>query len=224
MQNIDAWEIYCYWMGEMIEVFYETLKLESLDTYTLEAAFKKYLIENRTLLLRNEELEKMSKLLKLESFNPKDDRAQLERDIVRARNEAKQSLIVQRDTLIEIGSIIEIIQDAHPELSRLRIMAKILTQLMGVLSDGEAVDWEQQLVLMQLLHEEMGIISALNCSGSFERAKLAFAVQTATSLMKNRYGIDEILSMALKWHDSDKLKHFHKTVSKILQLLSIPFA
>lgn len=212
LQNIDAWEYYGFWMAEEVEIILEKLSLESLDTYTLEAYLKDYLIESRAMLARNAELEVTENILKLGALRhlldfplkPEDDVAALERALIKTRHEAKQRLIVQQGSLFQIARVIEVIQGVHPELMALKRMAKILAKLMGSqlkISGLSSIRWGQKLMLMQLLHEEMGVFSALNCDTGLERTSLGFAVQAATSIMKEACGVEAALDLALNWDE-----------------------
>lgn len=246
VQNIDAWEYYNFWMAEEIEKIFEKLKLESLDTYTLEAYLKDYLIESRTMLARNGELEVTENILRLGAIRqmidfplrPEDDTATLEKSLIRARNEAKKRLIVQQGSLFQIARIIEVIEESHPELAGLKRKAKILTKLMGSqleIPGLSAIGWGQKLMLMQLLHEEMGIISALSCDTGLERTSLGLAVQAATSILKKNCGVDEALGLALNWDEvvvpsannskwTSLANHFRQNVLKCLEQLCLPLS
>ena len=185
LQNIDAWEMYCYWMNEEIEVILEKIPLEFMDTYTLEARLKDFVHEIHSSLLRNLELDIQSDILKIGSMSnlikfpvsEKEDIVVLEKSLVKARHEALPGLRVQYETLGEIVRVVEIIESSHPEFISLKYKASILKEWM----DGQigvtgvpTISWAKQILLMQLLHEELGIVTVVNSNSGHDRTCLAF--------------------------------------------------
>lgn len=213
MQNIDAWEMYCYWMNEEIEIILEKIPLESMDAYTLEAHLKDFVHEVRSSLLRNLEKDiesdvlKIGALRKLLKFPVKEneDIVELERRLIRARHEARPGLQVQYATLVEIARVINIIEDSHPELVTLKYQATLLLEMMdGHLGiEGKTkISWTKQILLMQLLHEDLGIVTTLNSATGLDRTSLAFGAVLAVSLLKQRHPKDQVIDLVSNWDEN----------------------
>lgn len=161
LQNIDAWEIYCYWMGEEIEFCEELLKLEQAEAYTLEACLKEYLIELRGLLLRNEEAKKEEKLLKIGEALEENELS-LERDVVRARTGGSDTLLILKQILEKIEKSIEFLNHPHPQLKRLRTGCRLLSALLENFFNPVDLNRKQQVNLLQRFHHELEVISVLS--------------------------------------------------------------
>lgn len=224
MQNIDAWETYCYWMNEEIEIILEKIPLESMDTYTMEAHLKDFVHEVRSSLLRNVEKDIESDVLKIGALRnfikfpvkENEDIVELERRLIRARHDARPCLQVQYATLAEIARVINIIEDSHPELVTLKYQARLLTEMMdGHLGiEGKPkISWTKQLLLMQLLHEDLGIVTALNCDTGLDRTSLAFGIVLAISLLKQRHPKDQVIDLALNWDEN--IREVNREISKV---------
>ena len=236
MHNIDAWESYCFWMTEEIEQLIAWAQYDAIDFYTLEAHFKDFIIEERANILRQTEWDVQGLILKLGALRKEfdfplvvgEDTFSIEKKLMQARSETKQRLTVQYGILKEIARIIGIIEKAHPELLRLKRKAQLLSLLMGShlgLEGVPSLAWEQQLMVMQLLHEELDIITGLNCSTGMERTSLAFAVQEAISLIKQAHGVDSALDLALHWEEEGELANpFREIVVAVLDQLCAPLS
>lgn len=205
LQNIDAWEIYCYWLHEVMERILETFHLESMDVYTLQALLLGFVREVRATLLMSEEADVTETLLQLGGVRgllekkTEAESISLEKILVKRRGEEHEELTVQCETLSKIVPVIEAIEQSHRELGPLKWQASILQHLLGPqldLATPLPIGWIERLILLQLIHEELGIVTSVSAD---ERAWVAFAVQLATAILREKHSLEELLDMALHW-------------------------
>lgn len=211
--NIDAWEMYCYWLSESIENFLESISLEDLTTYTLEGVMKDFLHEVRTSLVRSlhrgvsEALLKIGALQGLIDYpiNEKEDIVELEKNVIRARNAAKSELQNQYALLTEIEAVITAIESDHKQFIPLKRQAGVLRLLFGHAVDAKEsprISWVQQSMLMPLLHHELGVITAMNCDTGLDRTNILFAIHISMHLMQCRFSFEALMDMAITWNES----------------------
>lgn len=203
LQNIDGWETYCFWLAEEAERILEQIPLEALDSYTLEAVLKNFVHEVRTAILRYEELETAEnllrigvhrKLLSLPIPTP-ESLVDYEKRVIRARTDARGRLAIQQEILAEAARLIGIIEKAHPELLAFEREALLLSHL---LQEGER-SWGSRFMLLQLLNQELGVISSVQDDAHADRAGVSFALQIALGVLKQTTPVQELIQLALKW-------------------------
>ncbi len=213
LQNVDACRIYCNWIAQVVEKVLNKIKLEELDSYTLEAHLKNFIIEDEAMQLRHKELNEEETVLKLGALQnfysfplaPQDATFALEKQLVRGRAEIEQRLKVQLETLAQIVDIIPIIESAHPNLTSLKRLVLLARPLLNRLFEAQippSITWGQQLMLLQLLHEEMDIATILSCDTGLQRTQMAFSVMAAISLFKEKYGIQKTVELVLNWNET----------------------
>lgn len=208
--NSGAWETYCRWINEEIEVILQNIPLESMDSYTLEAYLKNFNHEISSELLRNLERDIQNVLLKMGAihqmiefpFKETDTTIDLEKRLIKARSEVRRLLKFQYDTLCQIEHIIPIIEDSHPSFLPLKYKVTLFRALIENqldIPDVTPPSWTQMLMLLQLLHEELGVLTVINCDTGLDRTSMAFAVMLSTSLIKQHFPKEKIMDAALHW-------------------------
>ncbi|MCE5318866.1 MAG: hypothetical protein LLG04_16080 [Parachlamydia sp.] len=251
LQNIDAWETYCYWLHEEMERVLETFHLESMEIYTLQALLLDFVHEVRATLLLSEEAEVKETLLKLGGVRQLLDKKSevesiaLEKILVRTRGDVREKLTVQHETLSKMVPVIAAIEQGHRELIPLKWQASILEHLLGPQLDIPKLEphgWIQKLILLQLFHEELEIAT---CVSSDERSFVAFAVHIAAAILRQKNSFQLLLDMGMHWkdlvgnidkaflkhgesygehlNDLERLtEHFRQIVVEVLERLCIP--
>lgn len=235
LENVEGFQSYAYWIAEEMELVQESILTDSLDTYTLEAHMQDFIHEVRATMLRNEEwgiaqlMVKIKKLRQQANSLTQGERAELfnlEKTLLKAHVETRRRLTAQYRTLISISSVIETIEASHSNFLGLKRQAQLLAKLLGPhldLPDASSITWVQQLFIMQLLHEEMGVISALNCNTGLDRTHLAFAIQLAVAVLKTHYSVDELIDLAVDWNKACPcFEVFQKCVLEILEKICVP--
>lgn len=232
--NSEGWEVYCFWLHEEMERILETFSLESMDIYTLQALLLDFVHEVRSSLLLSNEAEVSETLLKLGALRGLIDSPQkgivdvvaLEKLLVKRRNEAYEGLKVQYETLVKIVSTIESIESSHPNLVRFKGQAHILSLLLGA-QLTQPLGWVQRLILLQLLNDELGIISTVSSYTGFDRTSIAFSVLMATALLRQEKTFEQVTSLAMNWNQPDteqaELKErFKRLFLELIERLCIP--
>lgn len=213
LQNVDAWETYCYWLHEEMEKILEKIPLESMDEYTLQALLLDFVHEVRASLLLSSEVDVAETLLKegalrkLLDVEYQGESIALEKILVKRRHEARDELVVQYETLGKMVSVIATIEKDHPEFISLKWQAMILERLLGSQLDhplpgGWPGGWIEKLILLQLFHEALGIVSVVSCDTGWGRTHVAFAIQATVAILRQTRPMEKLLDMALHWNET----------------------
>jgi hypothetical protein len=211
--NVKGWGTYCKWINEEITLILQNIPLESMDSYTLEALFKNFNHEIDSQLLRNLEKEIQEVQLKVgglyELFqHPCEASAtiiSLEKIIIKARSEIRRLLKFQYDTLEEIARIIPIIEESHPNFTSFKNKAFILNNLIKnhlEIPEAKTPSRFQELMLLQLLNEELGVLTVINSGKGLGRPSLATAVMLTISLLKQNNPLEKLIDLALDWNQT----------------------
>lgn len=216
LHNMDACITYCGIYNEMLQRVFSGFEYDDVDAYTIEKyviafehemqspylpAVKSQIIDLQRVLFADEELAKLT-------FREKEN---VKRQILNLRQELQDMVKALFENLVEFVRIIPIIQDAHPELKSLKEKGILLKTLLG--SEIEALNqpplsFTNQQYLLQLLNDDMGIISAVHCSNGVERTNIAFAVRLAVIQLKSSTSTEQIIDLGLNWDEAhEKIHH-----------------
>lgn len=243
LQNVEAWEKYCFWLAADVEHILEKIPLEAMDTYTLEAALKDFVHEVRAVLLRNYEQDIDENILKIGALNrlipfpitPVEDIVHLEKQLIKARLRASESLKIQLQILKEITRVTKIIEKAHPELVSLERKTLLLSHLIErhLLQPPLEKTWKQDIMIAHLLHEEMDIVTAINDEIGLGRTLFILAVLIGLSALKQHYSWSTVTDLLLNWEKINHLtcdpqgqiaERLRQNILRALILFSIPMA
>ena len=209
LMNGEAWLQYCEWLCPQVETILESFKPEALDEYQLEAHLKDFTHEVHSVLVQN--LRKQSKALvlrwgelaDLEKRNPLDQQTlKIEKELIKCRMEIKEALIIRYQVLDEIRSGIIKIEEMHPELLLLKQSVLLLHGLLqSELQLAKPLGWGQRILMEQLLNDQLGVLTAVNCDTGLERTSFAFSIRLALQALQSHYPFEELVQMAMHWED-----------------------
>lgn len=213
--NMEAWAAYCSWFNDFLQVTFSELKYDAVDEYTLEG----YIVDFEHEVV-NPYLETTKKrLLELElSIGTKESAddisynevVKLEKELIVTRENLKDIIRSKYEILVEINRTIKIIEQAHPELISLKLVGELLEGLLAYEVDGPDVEippFVNQQVLHQLLNDEMGVISAVNCKHGVDRTNIAFAIRLATLQLKKLASKEDVIELAINWVETTQKVH-----------------
>lgn len=238
--NIAAYEMYCYWLAEEIELILEKFPLQRVDLYTLEAHFKDFIHEVRVSLIRHSESNFQENILaegalqgKIQLTNEeKRSSPEIERAIFRTFAEGMRRLHVQNQTLIEMYKVISSIEKAHPELVHLKRQALVLSQLLTSALDLDGdfpSSWGRTFLLVQILNRLMGVVSGINANGFMERAHMGLAVCLALTDAEGDSTPDSLIDLAVRWDapeatEKEPQKQLRKEIWRAIKEVAVPLA
>lgn len=204
--NAEACIQYGIWFCEEIESELRHFKPEASEEYTLQARFEDFCHEMRSRLLQDQIEEIQSAIVDQGKLVPdesnKSRNLMYEKIVVAGRSKFLILLDDLARILKQIAIVIESIQSMHPELQRIKIMAKIACVVMqGRLETGEAValSWGQLVLLLQMLDQKLGVISALNGYLGLERTNLVFSIRLALAEISTQYSDEELFLLCTRW-------------------------
>ncbi len=204
--NAQAGATYCKWVCEDIEVALKSFKPEASEEYTLQASFDDFCHEVHSHLWLELKAEHNAAVLAHREAGLQGDEKrmfELEKTIVACRKMLLSGLKFQYALLVQIASGIAFIEKVHPELKGIRIAATLLHLLMGfqlLIPSATVLGWGQKMLLVQLLDQQLHVISAVNGYTGFERTNLVFSIRLALAEMSKSVSIDELLAFCLDWH------------------------
>lgn len=203
--NSEACIQYCIWICEEIETLLRRFKPEASEEYTLQARFEDFCHEIRTPFL-TDRIEELNKAIAQEEALADDAPASkikaFEKEIASNRLKLQQLMEYLSSILYEIPKVIDSIASVHPELADINIISKLAWLLMqGQLKPPETkgLSWGQLILLLQLLDQKLGVISAINGFKGLERTNLVFAIRLALAEIAPQYSDAGLLNNCLKW-------------------------
>lgn len=224
-QNLDAWEIYSYWLHEEMESILERFPLESTEIYTLQAFLLDFIHEVRGSLLQSYDNDitdlllqegQLRQLLMHPIKNLKEDALLLEKRIIKRRAKMKESLAIQSETLGKIFSTLAAIEKNHAELQRFKMQVRLLKNLLDAELNGIVLSSVEKALCLFPLHEELKIISSFSCATETHRSALLFGLYIALAVTSNKTSLDAVAAVALK--PSDTLRTlFMNVIEKLCQ-------
>ncbi|MFQ5729546.1 MAG: hypothetical protein ACE5GN_04215 [Waddliaceae bacterium] len=216
--NMDAWASYCAWYNHLLEEAFSHFLYDAADEYTLEKYLKNFRHEVYSPFLKQTRKRLVEFELLIESQETTEDVSY--RDLVDMakkrvvfRNDLHRMIRAHYDNLVEIVRLIKVIKEAHPELSQLLDIGQVLQRLLAnqvEANEGEPPSWGETQMLLQLLNDELGVVSAINGTYGLDRTNLAFAIRLSVMQMKEIFSREEVFDMVLNWEEAAK------AVNKIL--------
>ena len=240
LQNTDGWAFYCFWMAEMAEGVLEKIPLEELAVYTLEGLLKSYLHEVRTAMLHNNEAELQENSLRVAALKgqvefPVPDGVQLvdlERQLIKGRNEARERLQIQQELLGDIARVIFQLDNPQEGLARLGRAALVLSELLKKHLNLKqfGISWGQTVSLLALLNRELGCVNTLIDEDGMGQVNLAFAIQAAWAALIEKHPFVNVVQIAQQWEETPYQKGgplaeaLRQNVLEALELFCLPMA
>lgn len=195
--NTEAWVTYCRWLNEDIEEVLRTFQPEDTEEYQLQGLLEDFTHEVRSGLLESTMRQISAVLTELERENA--DSLSLEKKLVAAREHLKANLQIQKSILENIVKSIVAIESTHPELSSLKRKTNLLYQAMD-----PSLNWVQQMLILQLLDEKLGVIAAFNCDSGLERTHAAFNLRLALAALRKKYTIETLVDLIVRWPEKNQ--------------------
>lgn len=188
--NTEAWSIYCKWASEEMENRLRDFKPEDSEEYQLQARLEDFLHEVRSQFLFDLEQALISAMRSQDAATDEESFFEMEKAVASCRYQLQEFLATQANLLGLIVEGISIIQEMHPELDHLQMTCKILHRLMT-----RKLDWWQQLLLLHLLDQQLGVIPIINCQGDEERAHVVLAYRLALAELSTKRLPSEMISL-----------------------------
>jgi hypothetical protein len=230
--NSEGWMTFSRWLNEEMEATLKTFKPEAADEYQLQARLEDFGIETHSLFLNSVERELQDTLLamnRIELGEPLENQTlfSLEKKAISLRERLKTSLEIKYVLLNDIVTGIGIIEAAHPELISLKMKAFLLATLLGQEVNADEIaplTAEQQLLMLQLLNQQLRVVTAVNCDTGLDRTSIAISLMLSIAELCEQIPIDQMISMILNWDgkasgESDRLR---RCVAFNLEQLSWP--
>lgn len=227
--NIEAWMTYSEWFNEEAEKILHTFRPEAADEYQLQAVLESFGLEIHSVFDREvqQELQKslieMGRLVIGEKLEPHVTLFTLEKKVILLREKLKKTLLIKQGLLKNIVEGIEKIEEAHPELLSFKFLTNVLAILIGddLEKKGE-LTWSKKILLIQLLNQQLGVITGINCHDGLERTSVAFSLMTAIAEISPPF-LAEGLTKVILYEDNPEITHLmQKCVLANLKKLSLP--
>lgn len=229
LHNTEAWADYCAWYNELLEEAFSHFLYDAIDEYTLEAhlkdfrheVFSDFLERTRSQLLKLE-LERATNQLEGLSHS---ELVARDKEMLLSRHDMQRMVGEHYKSLVEIVRIVKIVQEAHPDLIDLNVVGRLLKALLGYEVDAPNIprpNWGIKQMILQLLNDELGVVSSVNCHHGLDKTHLAFAIRMAVLQMKELHSREEIIELALDWENSSHVDQFRECVLDNLLEFCVP--
>ena len=220
--NVEAWLDYCSWYSELLEKAFSHFVFDAIDEYTLEGQIKNFQKEVKSLFLvrSRKRLEELQSEMCSAVSRTYQDQQKAEKEMCFMRNDMQGMLLAHYEALDTIVKTIPIVEKAH--YASLKITGMILAALLGdeVMAPGASnYRWGTNQMLLQLLEDEFGVISAVNGAKGRERTTIAFALRLAVLQLKQQYPLEDVVDFVL--HSEETVKMANKGVQSQNRLLAM---
>lgn len=213
--NVEGWETYCHWLAKDVSAVLSHIPLESLDAYTLEAHLKNFNHEVDSQLLHELEANIAETLVNLGAiyqlykapFETTDVAIVLEKKLIKMRSKIHQLLQFQYEILCQVVQVIPIIEKAHPSFIPLKKRAHLMVNLLKNHLETSKTHFSyniHELMWIQLLNEEFGVSTVINCDQGSDRTSLASALMLTISLFKQKHPQEDLFSFISQWEEDAK--------------------
>lgn len=208
--NMEAWVSYCVWYNELLEEAFSHFLYDAVDEYTLERYVKDFRHEVLSPFLEKTRKRLVELELSMgtgeESRNLSyGERVAMEKELIVVRSDMQRMVRAHFDDLVEILRLISVIESAHPELVALKMRGQLLKQLLVDQVEAPNIDtpsWEMTQMMLQLLNDELGVISIVNCAEGNDRTHFAFAIRLALLQLKKKCSLIDTMDMVFHWEES----------------------
>lgn len=208
--NAEACLTYSTWFCDEIDKVQSTFHLDQSELFTLEAHFDNFRHEVHSLLL-NALIDEIENILitqmNLDGIEGQKRVVELDKKLVALREKLQLELKELCIILHNIIWTINIIEEQHPELKKIKRIAMVLHALTASqigLQGEKLLAWGQSLLLIQMLDIELGVISAVNCATGLQRTNLVFAICLALVESAKKLNADELFAHCMVWGEDDK--------------------
>jgi len=206
--NTKTWIAYCHWIADTIKECLDKFQFDDLEEYRLQARLEDFLHEIDSILLKNTQKNIDAALLQEENLSPKEDADkifELEKAVVAERGKMQARLIVLWKLLKEILQEIDKIEEKHHELHLLKISCYLLHTLIGHhVSEENKIKWPQFVLFLQLLDQQLSVISAVRNEAADSRSSIIFAIRLALAELSQNVSIDELVDLSENWSESNR--------------------
>lgn len=212
--NYEAYSLYCSWIGEQMKDVLAHIPLEALELYTLEACLKNFVHEQESLLLGRAEsncrrvhqrLGALRKLLPTPQENRHENELELQKELMRSRSEIHKSLQVRYNLLVDMISLIPSKETLVPQLQELTLQVQLLELSMRKAfgGDHQNLGWLPQIILTQLLHEALGVITIVQADAAKDRVAWASAIMAAVASLREKFSAESFKEVFIRWMDTE---------------------
>lgn len=220
LMNSEGWADFLAWYQLLIEETFSQELYEAVDAYTLEKHLKDFEHEVDSYLLKRGRRHLLMLQLSLgRPENPASKGRQqlidIEKEMIVLRQELLSQVSDHYRALKEIIQTIPIIEEAHPQLKRIKFCGTLLKALLGNQVEelgAHPHKWGVQQMLLQLLEAELGIVTFIHQADVFHRSFLALAIRSVILQFKEEFSLDEAIGLALHWEEA--VKHVNLIAAK----------
>lgn len=214
--NAEAWIDYCKWFENQLSRLFADFRSVAVDAFTLEGHindFKHEAVSPFLAKLRNRLRELYSAPSQTQEERPSYREMLLrERDMLLIRMELQKMLIAHRVSLVQIVRAIQSIEKSHPDLLPIKNTAMLLERLLAdqvQLENTPLLSWGASQIILQLLDNQLGVISAIHGREGLGRVSAAFSLRLGILQLKQKYSLDDAIDLALHVDDIPKLSKTH---------------
>lgn len=224
LMNMEAWITYCSLYDKMLEKVFARFSYDATDEYTLENYLKlfhhevhSYYLKDTLESLRNAEA---ARCVPEGSFTYKQQVSQ-EKELLLLRSDLRRMAKAHYDNLYEIVRLVKAVEHKHPELIPLKSVGELLLLAMGDEVDPlleRRPSWSSKQMALQLLNDQLGIVSAVNSGQGQGRTHIAFSIRLALLQMQQSIAFPSVWEMALHWDNEEATPTQQSVRQKFRQL------
>lgn len=200
--NAEATCMYYTWVCEEIEEMLKKFKPEAGEEYTLQAILEDFCHEVHSGFLKMYMQEISEAAIgqgKLDLTKDKDKMFELEKIVVAGRMRLLPVMQYQCTLLKKIIQSVAKMGGRYPKLKTIANIAYLLMGHQFDLPDTPKLSWGQRIMFIQLLDQQLGVVSALNSHTGLGRTSFVFSMRLALASMTKDYPEKEILDLCLHW-------------------------
>ncbi|MGA8163947.1 MAG: hypothetical protein WB791_02850, partial [Waddliaceae bacterium] len=213
--NMAGWIDYCAWYHELLEEAFTHFAYDAVDQYSLERSLMDFRHEVLSPFLAKSRQQLLMLEGQIERKKPENTQTtigyqrvvDLKKALFRVRQDLLKMARAHHDCLLDIIAAIEIIEQQHPDLILLKLTGQVLHKLLSDQVDpgGQKINWGVKQMLLQLLNDDLGVISAVNCARKLDRTHFAFAIRLAIEQLKRKFSVAEVIEMVMSWDELTRL-------------------
>ena len=206
--NMEGWASYCAWYNELLEDFIAHVLYAATEAYTLEGSLKDFKHEVFSPYLRwtrqrLAELEQ-AELKKNEEHVTQRERVEMTRRRISHQRDLGRMVEAHYAHLADIVKLVAPIEAVHPDLHTVREIGQVLEKLLADQLGLRVISWGESHMLLQLLNDQFGVLSAISGSQGLGRTHFAFAIRLAVLQMKQLVPREDLFRLVLDWEDASK--------------------
>lgn len=203
IQNMEGWSSYCIYLNEELERVLRTFLPTMIDEYQLEARFKDFRHEVKSVLLQDAKRELIEASLKWNAAGHDPDKFEelktAGKKLLAAQEHLYECMKLQDKVLDEVDRGIGKIEKNHPELTGIKRKVHLLRLLLHHELIQESVPLPAALFLHQLLNLWFQVTTVVCGGDGLGRISWELAVRQALVQTAMLYPHSDLLDLFLNW-------------------------